>query len=308
MPISSTSLFHYTSGGLGVLKLILQTGFRVKANKEISVQSIGLFGDPGQLGFTFTQHHSGSVYPGVHYQYIPMVCFCDIRFSAIGEHLETYGHKPDDAGPGQAYAIGLTKQWGQRNGLNPILYLLPKSKLAGQLASAYQSSSETKRFEPSPGIQVEKYFPPREMGDKYFREDNQGNKFPFTYLYSKVIEKVQITQPWTSHKNNYQDEKEWRYIPDNARIVALYEWNYITRNRHLYDSMTINAKKALDECPDYDKLKFNHDDITHIIVQKDDDVLSVHDTLRDRYPDLPPEEMALLLTKVRSYEGMLKDW
>ena len=48
---------------------------------------------------------------------IPMVCFCDIPLSQISNHVEKYG----------GYALGLSKEWGESNGINPVMYELPNS-------------------------------------------------------------------------------------------------------------------------------------------------------------------------------------
>lgn len=48
-----------------------------------------------------------------------MCCFCDIPLSNIQKHLKTYGN----------YGIGLKKDWGKKNGLNPILYVHKDSRL-----------------------------------------------------------------------------------------------------------------------------------------------------------------------------------
>ncbi len=39
--------------------------------------------------------------------FFAMVCFCDIPFSQIKEHINLYGQKDS-----KAYGIGLTKEWG----------------------------------------------------------------------------------------------------------------------------------------------------------------------------------------------------
>ncbi|MCF2488087.1 abortive infection system antitoxin AbiGi family protein [Dyadobacter sp. CY347] len=307
MPIRSTSLFHYTTGGLPAIKGILETGFRISYNKEINPQIIGHFGNSDGLGMVFAPGNVGVNYQGIRYQHIPMVCFCDIRLSAISDHLKTYGF---DAGDNikRAYAIGLTKTWGQKNGLNPILYLVPGSDLSTQMASAIQyAPGNYDQFEN--GRQAEIYSPPRSMGDGYIKEDNNGNKFPLTYLYSKVIERVQLQGFGPSEKftNNYQDEKEWRYIPKDASIIDHYEWNASTSNRFLYDTMRTNALKAIGEAK-YPNLTFNHSDIAHIIVSNDDEVLEVHEVLDKKFSNLSPKERSLLFSKVNSFESMSRDW
>ena len=43
---------------------------------------------------------------------IPMVSFCDIPLSQISNHTKHYGN----------YALGLKKEWGIKNKINPVLY------------------------------------------------------------------------------------------------------------------------------------------------------------------------------------------
>lgn len=59
---------------------------------------------------------------------IAMSCFCDIPLSRISEHTRFYGR----------YGIGLTKEWGIRNSLNPVIYAPPQGfamQLVDQLAT-----------------------------------------------------------------------------------------------------------------------------------------------------------------------------
>lgn len=108
MPVSSNTLFHFTSNNnfFG----ILEGNFIPKYSLE-SFQS-----DKITTSFGF-----------------PMVCFCDIRLSQIKRHLKVYGY----------YGIGFTKEWGISNGLNPILYLEEKSKLSYHLLKLLSTISKT---------------------------------------------------------------------------------------------------------------------------------------------------------------------
>ena len=51
---------------------------------------------------------------------IPMVCFCDIPLSLLRNHINTYGR----------YGLGMTKEWGVRKGLNPVIYFSKNSYMA----------------------------------------------------------------------------------------------------------------------------------------------------------------------------------
>lgn len=89
--LSSSCLFHLTN--LDNLYSILDIGFTPYPHKEAH---------PLFRGKTFS---------------IPMVCFCDIPLSLISNHAEAYGK----------YGIGLTKDWGISQGINPVHYYTEKS-------------------------------------------------------------------------------------------------------------------------------------------------------------------------------------
>src|SRR5215467_12077450 len=57
----------------------------------------------------------------------PMTCFCDIPLSQITNHSNIYGK----------YAIGLTKDWGMKNKINPVLYAYKDSMTTTLLEKIY---------------------------------------------------------------------------------------------------------------------------------------------------------------------------
>ena len=306
MPISSTSLFHYTTGGLDAILGIIDQGFRVRANKEINPASFknDEF-ETNEINLRKGVLSGGSAF--LRYQHIPMVCFCDIKFSSISDHLERYG-TPDSNGHKFAYAIGLTKKWGQKNGLNPVQYIVPGSHLATALASAFKPAG-VKETTHGHGIRVEDYSPPTPMGDGFMKCDNKGNVFPASYLYSKVIGVIMFNVYNSNGTNgtDYQDEKEWRFVPPNAMIIDEFEWNTTTINITLYESIHCNAERAVNESR-YDNLRFESSDIAHIIVAKDKEVVEVHKKLLERFPTLSSEDQILLLSKINSFERLSRDW
>ena len=92
MGLSSNSIIHFTSEKEN-LKSILKSNFRpFYCREEIIIDNRPM---------TYAA---------------PMVSFCDIPLSEIKSHINKYG----------AYGLGLTKEWAERNRLNPVLYFEKK--------------------------------------------------------------------------------------------------------------------------------------------------------------------------------------
>jgi hypothetical protein len=320
MALSATSLFHYTKGGMPALKGILSEGFRVKYNLELHPRVMaGGTNIPYESITTPTFSEGSSItFPRVDYLGIPMVSFCDIPLSSIRDHLETYGfeYKYEEFGREKSkkvgYAIGLTKAWGKRNEMNPLLYLVFGSKLARRIFSAFietkqKQTNESELPEADRYNARHKYFPPIAMGEDYFIADNLGNQFPIDYLYVKPVAHKTIPHPDFVIENNFQDEKEWRFVPSNAHIISSYVWRAASNNSGLYRSSGMNAEKAMKEAPSYENVKFLHSDITHIIVAHETEIPDIQQHLKIVYQDIPESDLMLLYSKVTSYERLAKD-
>ncbi len=86
----SDNLFHFTKS-IDILESILKNGFYAR----YCLEDIRWLNSNEDKFIAF-----------------PMVCFCDIPLSRATEHTEFYG----------SYGLGLTKDWGIRNNLNPVVY------------------------------------------------------------------------------------------------------------------------------------------------------------------------------------------
>ncbi|ELV8755258.1 hypothetical protein QNE93_004173, partial [Vibrio vulnificus] len=86
----SDNLFHFTKS-ISVLESILENGFYAR----YCLEDVKWLNSDEDDFIAF-----------------PMVCFCDIPLSRATEHTEFYG----------SYGLGLTKDWGMRNNLNPVIY------------------------------------------------------------------------------------------------------------------------------------------------------------------------------------------
>jgi Putative abortive phage resistance protein AbiGi, antitoxin len=96
MKVTSDSLFHFTTS-LDNLKSILSKKFKLTYCHE-------------KYLLDYETHDS----------YFPMVSFCDIPLSLAKDQINKYG----------SYAIGMTKEWGIKNNLNPVVYIEKGSLLA----------------------------------------------------------------------------------------------------------------------------------------------------------------------------------
>ena len=102
--ISANTLFHFTSDRKSLLS-ILKSGFYIRYSLE---NYDGLINGQSEIVF-------------------PLVSFCDIPISQVKRHTKTYG----------SYAIGLKKDWGMRNGVNPVVYAYPDSTTSQILNDLY---------------------------------------------------------------------------------------------------------------------------------------------------------------------------
>jgi hypothetical protein len=152
--VSSNILFHFTKS-MADLKRILKHGFSPHYCPEYTL-------DPVDRKAALKRH------PPTHA--VPMVCFCDLPLSLIRKHLKKYGN----------YGIGLTKQWGRRNGVAPVIYTHPRTqtRLLSRL-TARTAANDLKLL----SAYTKPYLGP-EWKDK-------GGKL----------------------KVRFYDEREWRYVP-----------------------------------------------------------------------------------------------
>src|SRR5258706_146407 len=92
--ISSNTLFHFTNNAENLLN-ILKNEFSPRYCAEYGLS------EPVLDSVTVPLYAK------------PMICFCDLPLFLIKRHLTFYG----------CYGIGMSKEWGESNGVTPVLYL-----------------------------------------------------------------------------------------------------------------------------------------------------------------------------------------
>ncbi|GAB3886065.1 abortive infection system antitoxin AbiGi family protein [Spirosoma agri] len=122
----------------------------------------------------------------------PMACFCDIPLSQIRNHIDMYG----------SYGVGLSKEWGRRNGLNPVFYVQNNYTLVEYI----KPFADVLLFE---GLR-------NSMGVQYIGDYRPENGELISEVYSSILSYI---KPYSSlnyrkRKNYlYYNEREWRYLP-----------------------------------------------------------------------------------------------
>jgi len=165
----------------------------------------------------------------------PMVCFCDITLSQLMNHIKTYGR----------YGFGMTKEWGLRKGLNPVVYFNKNSNMANDLIELTRGLVKSKSQTTQVLGRVLEYLKPYE-GILY-----RGGR--------------------VTRKNvRFYDEHEWRYVPDmrvlkDNKIDLVISKSTYKRAEKLKDA---NRKLERDDT----RLAFDADDIKYIIIDKESEI------------------------------------
>ena len=174
----------------------------------------------------------------------PMVCFCDITLSQLMKHIETYGK----------YGPGMTKEWGIRKGLNPVIYCSKNSIMANKLSVVTNGLV-------------------RDTGPT-------GKAFNEIMLYVKPYEGILAARNREELGDGYDvvpdinvrfyDEHEWRYVPDrNVMRQNSIEWS-IAKDSYLAPWELAAANKKLET--NETRLLFDADDIKYIIVEEESQI------------------------------------
>lgn len=172
----------------------------------------------------------------------PMLCFCDINFHKLHEHIHFYG--------GDGYGIAFSKEWGISKHIQPIQYINPNSPLKYDFSKAFADSLKEET------------------------SDSAQNFLLSQLLYYKPIQGT-MEREGESVNKNFTDECEWRFIPD----VNGTEYPQVILESDLFSKNEWNkAMHYREQC----WLKFDPEDIKYIIVKTKEDFLQLIDVLEKK--------------------------
>jgi abortive phage resistance protein AbiGi (putative antitoxin) len=259
--ISANTLFHFTSS-LENLASILQNDFYPKyCIEDWSAISHGSEIIPSEIA-------------------LPLICFCDIPLSSIQEHSKQYGE----------YAIGMSKNWGIRNGLSPVLYI--------------HSTSDSSKL----------MFRIRKKINLLINKQNEIDN-----IFYDIVDLMKYTKPYRGklwRKDRYQEnvlfynEREWRYSPatkirrnriehDKEFRVSLYSTEYT-------DPAIIHERD--ERIKDF-KLSFTIEDIRYIIISKETERLKAINMIQEiKGEKFSDNQVSSLISKLLLMEQVFDDF
>lgn len=241
MQPKSNNLFHFTRN-IEFLKGILLNGFMPRYSLE----------DAGPLNIDYLAY--------------PMVCFCDIPISRISEHTAFYGE----------YGIGMTKEWGLRNNLAPLIYT-PTIGAATRIANF-----------------ILNYSIPEDNTDaelKEFRNDLLAHAFKLIPMIKPISGNMIISGKPV--EKDFSQESEWRYVPDHDSILVLEDFE--------------SKKEALNKSMESMKLEFTPADVRYIFVKADFEIPLVFDYIQANLGKFPLTDIKILISRIVSLETLARD-
>lgn len=244
--LSANTLFHFTSSIENLLS-ILKNGFRPRyCIEDISILESNKW-------------------------FVPMICFSDIPLSQIEEHSSWYGE----------YAIGISKEWGIKKSINPVLYINQDSPLIENIKECIQYTL---------GNVKDAGNCPREAKTLFNLTYQYSFYKPYTGMQFKKAEERMLTK-------RFYDEREWRYVPQDCENKKSLLKQYSQEKNESWNDEVISY--AIFPDPQY---------INYIIVSKEEEVLGMVDKLQileDKYQN---EHIRKLATRIISMERIKQDF
>lgn len=238
---------------------------------------------------------------------VPKICFCDIPEETITRYTH-YGK----------YCIGLSKEWGKKKRINPVLYIENHSGIAESFIDAYQGTNigidlvnlsflELRRY--LDFIKTQEKLEQGQKDEIYDQMYDTFNKLErlsrvvtfgqYMPYYVKPYESDLIRKNETTITYRFYDEREWCYVPKELQTS-----NELYKTANEYEVW----RKANSDKPLLEKvsLDFAFEDITHLIVENKEDLVTLELEINKIPSDRITEENRKYLKSVITVFGMDK--
>lgn len=204
------------------------------------------------------------------YDYIafPMVCFCDIPLSRIGEHVDFYGE----------FGIGVTKEWALANNLNPLSYVAKNSTYCSSVNNLFKNVDYN--------------------NGKNGYYEGSGNDLNQLLSFLKPLEGKMLLSGAPVDKEFYQ-ESEWRFVPQQTDVKP---W----LDKQSYDNATV-LEQYNNKTKELSSLKISPTDIKYIFVKSDSDIPEIINFIQTKLDNYSGVELKILMSRVVSLESISSD-
>lgn len=237
--------------------------------------------------------------------FVPMISFCDIPLSILSNQTK-YGE----------FGFGMTKEWGIKNQLNPVLYLEKNSLLSNSIVQSFIGAHKLLDvLEPEFGrinSELDKMTIDQKNNSldivKFTKLNNeritQGKIFNiiqhiryslcFTKHYSDDLQRTEELTP----NYKFYDEREWRYLPKLGSPI----FNIIRSENDYFNWRGKNKNKPIINDV---SLSFTSEDIEFIIVEKKSHIIEIKEFIKtlDKFNQ---NEKESLFSKIISFEQLRK--
>jgi len=197
--------------------------------------------------------------------FVPMVSFCDFKLSELDIHFQKYGK----------YGIGLSKEWGMKNNLNPVLYISDECVFFQEFRLALiDSYNKITKL----GSELN----PQETQEQYQKILNTNNKLLEIYCYMKNYQGKLERNEEIIEDFRFADDKEWRYVPNNV-----YFWppRLIGCDETDPSKVKIRKKELNQNISKNEWLRFDYNDIKFLIVPNEQERCNIIGLIHKIYID-----------------------
>lgn len=219
---------------------------------------------------------------------IPQICFCDIPVSMSDSFVKNYGR----------YAIGFKKDWGIKNGCNPIQYVNKESIIDGIIFyhSMWAKFKKTWTKDPSDIGEI--------LSQSWMDCDShRARNYMFGFIKKYISE-------WQGEPYCNYEENEWRYIIEEGLNEIWWMWEMGEYDQWRGDK----RKKKPDPSEDMKLLglKFNLEDISHIVLYEENKIpifiKKLQKAIDKKLLFVDNVQQSLLRSKITSFERIKNDY
>lgn len=200
----------------------------------------------------------------------PMICFCDIPFSKIQIHINSYGE----------YGIAFNKtSLLMKYGIQPIHYISKNSPLIHDFHDAFLCCME---------------------------KDTIANEYELLsdYLLSTLVFMKPVSEPKKENNEEYifQNECEWRFVPKSSDLPP--DMELILLNEDVTEKSIQLYSKVLEK-HDESWIKYEWSDVKYLIVPDEKDAFDIIDYIYEL--PINEKDKKMLISKIEVTQRLMED-